>query len=321
MRKYTYEILYKSGTTFNLPIFLNSSVDEMGVMVGFDGDIQQVEELVNFSYSGLTNTNQIILFGTTNPSVLRKITEQEFTIDWGDGTSNETLSVNQGVENEELPSLSHTYTSNGKYEISITLLSPWTSQKLKKNITVPFSGFTSITGDLGTYTTIIVNGYSNMSGSTYNFEYLNSLDYTNVTGETVTGFTYMSIGKSRLSEKLKYGQNPNNLSSYFDIITGVTNDLNYTGYTIDNLYYKDFQDGYTQITGTTVGVTKEEVFNQVLTRNEHFLGFIDEPIVYSYVFVERGKQSVMEKNLRLNEIDNLGELEIYGNGFYNVRKQ
>ena len=127
MRKYTYEILYKSGTTFNLPIFLNSSVDEMGVMVGFDGDIQQVEELVNFSYSGLTNTNQIILFGTTNPSVLRKITEQEFTIDWGDGTSNETLSVNQGVENEELPSLSHTYTSNGKYEISITLLSPWTS--------------------------------------------------------------------------------------------------------------------------------------------------------------------------------------------------
>jgi hypothetical protein len=150
---------------------------------------------------------------------------------------------------------------------------------------------------------------------------LNSLDYTNVTGETVTGFTYMSIGKSRLSEKLKYGQNPNNLSSYFDIITGVTNDLNYTGYTIDNLYYKDFQDGYTQITGTTVGVTKEEVFNQVLTRNEHFLGFIDEPIVYSDVFVERGKQSVMEKNLRLNEIDNLGELEIYGNGFYNVRKQ
>ena len=75
------------------------------------------------------------------------------------------------------------------------------------------------------------------------------------------------------------------------------------------------------ITGNTTGYTKEEVFNKVITRNEHFLGFIDDPQVYSDIFVERGKQGVMENNLRLGEIDNMDELEIYGNGYFKVRKQ
>jgi hypothetical protein len=59
----------------------------------------------------------------------------------------------------------------------------------------------------------------------------------------------------------------------------------------------------------------------MLTRNEHFLGFIEQPRVYSDVFVERGKQGVMEMNFRLGEIDNMGELSVYGNGFFNVKKQ
>jgi hypothetical protein len=77
----------------------------------------------------------------------------------------------------------------------------------------------------------------------------------------------------------------------------------------------------TQITGMTSGFTKEEVFEQTLTRNEHFLGFVEEPRVYSDIFVDRGKQGVVEKNLRLGEIDNIGELAVYGNGFFKIRKQ
>jgi hypothetical protein len=59
----------------------------------------------------------------------------------------------------------------------------------------------------------------------------------------------------------------------------------------------------------------------MLTRNEHFLGFIDDPTVYSDIFVERGRQGVMEVNLRLGEIDNMSELDVYGNGFFKVKKQ
>jgi len=65
----------------------------------------------------------------------------------------------------------------------------------------------------------------------------------------------------------------------------------------------------------------ETVVDAMLTRNEHFLGFIDDPVIYSDIFVERGKQGVCEHNLRLGEVDNIGELEVYGNGFFTVRKQ
>ena len=85
--------------------------------------------------------------------------------------------------------------------------------------------------------------------------------------------------------------------------------------------YYDRSDGYTEISGHTSGFTKTEVINKMLTRNEHFLGFVEQPTVYSDVFVERGKQGVMENNLRLGEIDNMGELNVYGNKFFTIKKQ
>jgi hypothetical protein len=151
--------------------------------------------------------------------------------------------------------------------------------------------------------------------------------FNGVTGLTYTGFTYIGIGTSRLGELKKYGSTgytQNLYSGSFD------DGIKYTGYTFTYdgkpstttiLDYKDREDGYTVIMGNTSGFTKEEVFEQSLTRNEHFLGFIEEPRVYSDIFVDRGKQGVSEKNLRLTEIDNLGELSIYGNGFFKVRKQ
>jgi len=51
MKKYKYEILSGvTGTTFQVPIFLEASVDEMGIMVGFDGEIEQIEQFCNFTY-------------------------------------------------------------------------------------------------------------------------------------------------------------------------------------------------------------------------------------------------------------------------------
>ena len=53
MRKTDYTILktYETGSYLNFPIFLESSADEMGVMVSFDGDMEQIEQLSNFSYN------------------------------------------------------------------------------------------------------------------------------------------------------------------------------------------------------------------------------------------------------------------------------
>jgi hypothetical protein len=140
--------------------------------------------------------------------------------------------------------------------------------------------------------------------------------YTSYT-ESYSGFTgityYNAIGLSKVSELKKYGSNE---------YVGITiNPDNTTGYTIDGVYYQDNPEGFTIITGNTVGFKKEEVIFEVLSRNEHFLGFVEEPTIYSDVYVDRGKQSVMEINLRLGEVDNIGELSNYGNGYFKVKKQ
>ena len=142
----------------------------------------------------------------------------------------------------------------------------------------------------------------------------NDYDNSNVTGTTQIYFAAM--GRSRVSELKKYGE-----TNYQNITTGSDTVGSYTGYTIDNLSYRDYEDGTTTITGSTTNFEIEDEFDKMLTRNEHFIGFIDEPTIYSDVFVERGKQGVLEMNLRLGEIDNIGELSVYGNGFFQVKKQ
>ena len=292
-----------------IPIALEADADEMGVFSSFDGFIEQVEQIVNFSYKQSGST--ITVYGTMNPDKLRKIVDQSFTINWGDGTTG-TLGVNSGVLYSNLPSTSHTYTTSGQHLITISLDSPWSKQKTQKIVTTPQN--ITVSNPMGTFT-----GFTIPSDGSY-LNYLNDYEYTNYTGNT--NFKYMSIGGSKIAELKKYGETTLSTSSY---TTGSFSGSLYTGYTLPNdsgsLYYMDLEDGYTMITGTTSGYTKEEVFNKVITRNEHFIGFIDDPSVYSDIFVERGRQGVMEVNLRLGEIDNMDELDLYGNGFFKVRKQ
>jgi hypothetical protein len=307
VRKLKYEILKNSLNGYNLPIMLESSVDEMGVMVGFDGGVEQIDQLVNFSYT--QSGNNVTIYGTTNPDKLRSLIGLSFNVYWGDKTTG-VLNVNDGIVNTNLPSITHTYLENSKYIITVKLETPWTTNVVNKIITVPSN--ITINNPLGTFTGLTIPSYSNLTGQTQN--YLNNLDYTNNTGNT--SFSYIAIGKSRISEKKLYGSN-----NYNGVITGTDSLGVFSGYTIDNLRFMDYPNGYTMITGTTVGTSKEEVFNRLITRNEHFLGFIDEPTIYSDIFIERGKQNVMEKNLRLCEIDNVGEIDLYQNGFFSVKKQ
>jgi hypothetical protein len=312
--------------SYNLPLFLESTLDEMGVMVGFDGNIEQIEQLCNFSYTQTESTIQI--YNTVNPDRLRKIVEQTYTINWGDGSTS-GLTVNDGVVGSNFPSISHTYTTPSGYTISITLDAPWITQKLTKQVTIPKDITQDLIGSF-TYTGTNLPYYDSTelyleSGRTQN--YLNDLEFNPPTGYTT--FTYLGIGGSRLEEKRKYGE-----TGYLGTTTGATNfdgtTLSYVGYSFTytgnttgttTVHYRDYEDGSTLITGNTTGFTKEEIINQMITRNEHFLGFVDDPIVYSDVFVERGKQGVMEKTFRLSEIDNMGELDVYGNGYFKIRKQ
>jgi hypothetical protein len=304
---YTWVSISKSTAMGNheIPIYLESSVDEMGVMVGFDGDIEQIEQVCNFSYTQTGNTLQV--YNTVDTSKVSEINEINFTIEWGD-TTTDIFTAHTGTT---LNSLTKTYGTGGVKLVTISLDTPWLNFKLSKNITVPAN--ISVSNPLGTFSGFTIP-YTNITNQTLN--YLNDLDYskTGVTGNTV--FNFASVGSSRINEKKLYGSN-----TYSGVTIGTESGLLYSGYSIDGLYYKDFDDGITVITGATSGYTKEEVINLVVTRNEHFIGFIDEPTIFSDIFVERGKQGVLEKTLRLSEIDNIGELNIYGNGYFNIKKQ
>ena len=308
MKRIKHQILRPStGLTFNLPIFLESSADEMGVMVPFDGDIEQVEQFCNFTYKG--NGNVITVYNTTNTNKLKDLVNAIFRISWGDGTSN-TLAM-PTVYDTNLPYVSHTYSSSGVKTIEVTVDSPWRVNKVKKQVTVPFTGSYGIPTDLGTLSFTVP--YSEpTTGQTQNY----LQNYTTLTGQTENtpnGFKFMAIGKSRIDEVRKYGS--------VDAYSGITITTNYTGYTINELYYMDYPDGFTHITGTTASYQNEEVYQGMVTRNEHLLGFIDEPQIFSDIFVERGKQGIMERNLRLGEMDSVGEISVYGSGYFNVKKQ
>lgn len=308
-----------------IPIALEANADEMGVMSSFDGNMEQVEQLVNFTYK--QSGSVVTVYNTVNPDKLRKIVEQKYTIKWGDTTSG-SIDVNGGVLYSNFPTASHTYSTTGNYTLTLSLDSPWSKEKINKNITVPNTG-SVVENPLGTFSGFTIP-YTNITGS---LDYINESKFSGFTGSAI--LKYMAIGGSKIGELKKYGETTVSSSMY---ITGTFSGSAYTGYTLEtgsiisgslntgsipsgSLWYMDFADGYTMITGKTSNFTKEEVINNVITRNEHFIGFIDDPSVYSDIFVERGRQGVMEPNLRLGEIDNMKELDVYGNGYFKVRKQ
>ena len=304
MKKNYHKILKSTtGIDYNLPVYLDSTAYEMGGMVGFDGDISQMESLVNFHYSYLGG-NTIRLYNTVDVDVLKIIKDETFLINWGDDTT-ETIGVSTG---NDLSYVDHTYSVPSGYTVSIELDNSWVGRRVSKKITVPQD--VTVTNPNGTFGPFTIP-YTTLSISQ---DYINDLDITDNDGDATIYFA--AVGRSRLSELKRYGEN-----TYQGTTIGNDAGGSYTGYTIDNLNYKDYSDGITMISGSTTNFYKEEVFNQMLTRNEHFIGFIDEPTIYSDVFVERGKQGVLEMNLRLGEIDNVGELDIYGNGFFQVKKQ
>lgn len=293
---------------YELPIFLEAKADELGVMVGFDGDIDQVEQLCNFTYKA--NGNTVTIYNTTNTNVLKRIVDATFEINWGDSTTSPITILGNATK---------TYSTSGEKTISIKMNSPWSVQTISRKIKIP----------------LVISDPTSLGTLSFTFPYT---DYgVSVSGstKTPTSLTFVAVGKSRIQEKKLYGQNAYNGVTSVPL-PGTT--LTCSKYTIDGLDYYDCSDNVTYITGKvpnhiingTNGFTTynpntdfatEYVTNKMLTRNEHFLGFISDPSVYSDIFVERGKMGVSEFNLRLGEIDNIGELDIYGNGFFVVKKQ
>jgi len=263
----------------------------------------------------------INIYNTLNTNKLRTLIDSVFTISWGDGDPDTTLAM-PTVYTPNLPYATHTYTTDGDYEIEITVASPWKVDKLKRTITIPIVDQEFPT-DLGRMCFTVPYSDPDRYQSQNYLE-----DYQSLTGATEDGdVSFLGVGKSRMDEFQLYGSSTySGVTPLSKIIDGEV--VNYTGYTVDGLYYMDYEDGYTHITGytnynrtTLEEFYQDEIYQGMITRDEHLIGFMDTPQISSDIFVERGKQGVMERNLRLGEIDSTGELSIYGNGFFKIRKQ
>jgi len=188
-------------------------------------------------------SNTIVIYNTLNTNKLRTLIDSVFTISWGDGDPDTELAM-PTIYDTELPKAVHTYSppaSSTPYVIEITVTSPWKVQKIKRTILMPLTGNTFPT-DLGTLEFIVpYSATDTYTGDTVSQDYL--MDYHELTCSTDNArISFMAIGKSRMDEFKVYGSS----EEYSGTTTfyGENPELGLiTGYTLDGLYYMDFQDG------------------------------------------------------------------------------
>jgi hypothetical protein len=89
-------------------------------------------------------------------------------------------------------------------------------------------------------------------------------------------------------------------------------------HTIQDIDYYDYSDGTTIYFTQSSGLTADWMVQEPIVKNELLLGVISQPEVQSNVFIERGKNSALERIQRIGEVDNLGDLIKYGYRFFNV---
>ena len=318
-------------TGLTIPILITENTVDVGYYSVFDGMIVQQEVMTNFLFSANTTDPYTYNFYNTSDTEFKKYLEfSSYEIDWGDGTPKQT------VTNVSPNFYSHTYSQDGEFIISMSGMSPWGSNVVKKTVNVPFTDVT-ILDPKGTTCFTPMGGSWSATPICYDFiysgdascdTYQSGINPYLTVPLVVSGYTQSSVADLRV-----YGKKQDLDDGFYKIgvqITGTTgvvgtywggssngNQL-YTGYTINGIDYYDYSDGTTVF--VVSGVTPIETVCEPIVKNEALLNVIDEPEVQSNVFIERGKVSGLESMERLGEVDNIGDLEKYGYKFFNIIK-
>lgn len=322
-------------TGLTIPIFLSETCVDIGYYNVFDGFVLQKPTMTNFLFSADTTTDPFgftyNFYNTSEKEFKKYLFFTNYYVNWGDGSPIETITTTS-------PSYySHTYASPGEYVITMSGMSPWGTNIVQKTVTVPFTGIT-IDNPMGEAYFQPAGG--SWSGTLFSYDYIFSGDSTceaqlnDIDNFTTVPFLVTGYTKSYLSDLKVYGNRGTLFLGQYPLpgttITGTSGILMtfwgpsedglYTGYTIDGINYYDYSDGTTVFAVQSSGLTSDMLVCSAITKNEVLMNVIDEAEVQSDVFIERGKNSALERIERLGEIDNLGDLEKYGYGFFNVIK-
>lgn len=316
-------------TGLTIPIMITQTAVDMGYYSVFDGAVLQKDVINNFLFSATTGSPYTYYFyNTSDIELLKFLSLVTYVVDWGDGSPNVTITGTSP--------LSHNYpTSNSEYQITMTATSPWGISKITKTITTPFDDVT-ITNPNGTATFTPAGG--NWTGTSFNYDYIFSGDSNTDINDffsynyTTIPFLVSGYTESTINDLAQYGPKNNLYSGKFKLgvqVTGTTGSVGtvwgpdpdglYTAYTINQIDYFDYED-FTLFMVYSSGFTQDNIIMTGLTKNEALINVIDQPEVQTNVFVERGKNSALEYIERIGEVDNVGDLEKYGYGFFNVKK-
>jgi hypothetical protein len=316
-----------TGLTISL-LFTETAVD-MGYYSVFDGAVLQKDVINNFLFSGTTGSPYTYSFyNTSDTEFIKFLSLVTYVVDWGDGSPKVTLTNTSPI--------SHNYpTSNSEYHITMTATSPWGISKITKTITTPFDDVI-ISNPNGTATFTPAGG--NWTGTSFNYDYIFSGDSNTDINDffsynyTTIPFLITGYTESTINDLAQYGPKGNLYGGKYKVgvqVTGTTGSVGtvwgpdpnglYTAYTINQIDYFDYED-FTLFMVYSSGLTQDDIVMSGLTKNEALINVIDQPEVQTDIFIERGKNSALEFVERLGEVDNVGDLEKYGYGFFNVKK-
>lgn len=318
-------------TGLTIPIMITQTAVDIGYYSVFDGAIIQKDVITNFLFSATTGSPYTYYFYNTSDVELKKFLEvTTFKVDWGDLTTIETIT---GVA-----PLSHNYPlGNNQYVITMTATSPWGISTISKTITVPFTNVPILdpSGN-ATFTPAGGSWASTQFNYNYIYPYDEGMDINDYYSYNYVPVPFIVSGytQSSINDLAQYGPKYTLINGKFKVgvqVTGTSNSVGtywgpdptntYVSYTIDGIDYYDYEDGTTLYILPSSGFTPDDLILSAITKNEGLLNVIDQPEVQTDVFIERGKNSALERVQRLGEVDNVGDLIKYGYGFFNVEKQ
>lgn len=321
------------GTSFLTGLSVNIMITESAVDIGyyspFDGMIVQADVLNNFIVTADTiNPYTYKFYNTSDLELIKFLSLVTFTLDWGDGSPNQTV---LGIT-----PITHIYpTSQNQYLITLTANSPWGISKVQKPVNTPFTNVTIPNPD-GTITFYPAGGSWSATPVSYNYLFTgdsntNVVDYYSYNYTSVpfpiTGYT-----ESTLNDLAQYGPKNNLVGGKYKLgvqVTGSTGGIGtfygvdpngtYTAYTMNDVIYHDYED-YTIYFLESYGFVPDELLMTGITKNEGLLNVIDQPEIITNVYIERGKYTPLENVMRLGEVDNVGDLQKYGYKYFTIEK-
>jgi hypothetical protein len=153
---------------------------------------------------------------------------------------------------------------------------------------------------------IEVDLFENHTGKTFA---ASSLVLSNNNFNPITYVHMGDLNDNRLSETTPPYLNDGILYETFSSITrSVKTEFGTEEIPLTNFYFKG------------QGLNNSNLNMSALTRDEYLLYITEEPKVESEVFIERGGSIIFAKHGRMAEINNLTQLEKYGNGLYKINK-